>query len=211
MGRGCGRNRGCRRNIAEEIAEESVIVDDAEIAQEIPSAEVAVIPEKKPQTPTYEVSIDTIYKVQSNDSLFKIAKKYYGDGKKWIKIFEANGDSMPDPNSLYVGQELLIPDITVKEETKRVFQTPVKKKSNKEKFVNVETHTVEAGDTLYRLAEKYYDDPTVWIKIYEANEDTIEDKGLLKKDKFLSFQSCREFLSIWKHERKQHEFYLYRK
>ena len=49
---------------------------------------------------------------------------------------------MPDPNSLYVGQELLIPDITVEEETKRVFQTPVKKKSKQEQFVNVETHTV---------------------------------------------------------------------
>ncbi len=182
-----GKWEGVAEEIVEEpvIAEQAVIVDDEEIEQEITSAVAAVIPEKKPQTPSYEVSVDTIYKVQSNDSLFKIARKYYGDGKKWTKIFEANGDSMPDPNSLYVGQELLIPDITVEEETKQVFQTPVRRKLDREESVNIETHTVEAGDTLYRLAEKYYDDPTVWIKIYEANEDTIEDKGLLRKGQIL--------------------------
>ena len=46
---------------------------------------------------------------------------------------------------------------------------------------NVDTHTVEAGDTLYRIAEQYYDNPGEWTKILEANEDTIEDEGSLKK------------------------------
>jgi len=178
-----GKWEGVAEEIVEEpeIAEQSVIIDDTEITYNIPSAEEAVIPEQEQQTSSYGVSTDTIYKVQSNDSLFKIARKYYGDGEKWNKIFEANNDSMSDPDSLYVGQELLIPDITVEKETKQVFQTPVKKKRS----VNVDTHTVEAGDTLYRLAEKYYDDPSVWIKIYEANEDTIEDEGLLKEGQIL--------------------------
>ena len=167
--------------VAEEIVVESEIIEDTEIAKKILPAEETVIPEKELQISSYRVSTDTIYKVQSNDSLFKISKKYYGDGKKWNKIFEANKDSMPDPDSLYVGQKLLIPDVTVEKETNRVFQTSVKK----ERSVNVVTHTVEAGDTLYRLAEKYYDDPTVWIKIYEANEDTIEDKGLLIEGQIL--------------------------
>jgi nucleoid-associated protein YgaU len=178
-----GEWEGVAEEIVEksEIAEQSEIIDDAVITYNIPSVEEAVTPEKEQQTSSYGVSTDTIYKVQSNDSLFKIARKYYGDGKKWNKIFEANNDSMPDPDSLYVGQELLIPDITVEKETKQVFQAPVKKKRD----VSVDTHTVEAGDTLYRLAEKYYDDPSVWIKIYEANEDTIEDEGLLKEGQIL--------------------------
>jgi len=92
---------------------------------------------------------------------------------------------MSDPDSLYVGQELLIPDITVEKETSKVLQTPVKKKPNKEISISVDTHTVEAGDTLYRLAERYYDNPALWIKIYEANEDTIKDKGLLKEGQIL--------------------------
>ena len=72
--------------VAEEIIEEpetSEIIDATEIAQKIPSEEEeAVIPEKEPQSSSYGASSDTIYKVQSNDSLFKISRKYYGDGKK---------------------------------------------------------------------------------------------------------------------------------
>ncbi|MDW8055140.1 MAG: LysM peptidoglycan-binding domain-containing protein [Elusimicrobiota bacterium] len=34
-------------------------------------------------------------------------------------------------------------------------------------------HTVVAGDTLPKLAEKYYGDSTQWRKIYEANKDKI--------------------------------------
>ncbi len=172
--------------VAEEIVEEAEITEKDEIAQKIPTIDDTDISEKEQeQTTSYGASTDTIYKVQSNDNLFKIAGKYYGDGQKWNKIFEANKDSMLNPDSLYVGQELLIPDVTVEKETNLDFQTPVRKRTIIEKSVNVDTHTVEAGDTLYRLAEKYYDDPTVWIKIYEANEDTIEDKGLLIEGQIL--------------------------
>ncbi len=169
-----------------EIAEKSEITEKDEIAQKIPTIDETDISEKEQeQTTSYGVSTDTIYKVQSNDNLFKIAGKYYGDGQKWNKIFEANKDSMLNPNSLYVGQELLIPDITVEKETNLEFQTPDREETIIVESVNINTHTVEAGDTLYRLAEKYYDDPAVWIKIYEANEDTIEDKGLLKEGQIL--------------------------
>jgi nucleoid-associated protein YgaU len=36
---------------------------------------------------------------------------------------------------------------------------------------------VQAGDTLRKLAEKYYGDPAQWESIYEANPDKIE-RGL---------------------------------
>jgi LysM repeat protein len=38
-------------------------------------------------------------------------------------------------------------------------------------------HTVEAGDTLRALAGKYYGDPNLWEKIYDANPDSV-DRGL---------------------------------
>jgi 5'-nucleotidase/UDP-sugar diphosphatase len=34
-------------------------------------------------------------------------------------------------------------------------------------------HTVVVGDTLPKLAEKYYGDASQWRKIYEANKDKI--------------------------------------
>jgi nucleoid-associated protein YgaU len=37
------------------------------------------------------------------------------------------------------------------------------------------THTVEAGDTLGSIAQKYYGDPGLWRRIYEANRAAIGD------------------------------------
>lgn len=36
-------------------------------------------------------------------------------------------------------------------------------------------HVVVKGDTLGKLAEKYYGDPSLYTKIFEANRDRIED------------------------------------
>ena len=178
--------------VAEMIVEEPEIaeqeVEDVHVVQNTPSMEEIVVPEpeEEPQTSSYTASAEPVYyKVQSNDNLFKIAKKHYGDGQKWRKIFEANRDIMPDSNSLYIDQLLLIPDVSVENRPKESFITQVRGRLDNERSNNVDTHTVKAGDTLYRIAAEYYDDPSVWTKILEANEDTLEDAGSLKKGQVL--------------------------
>ncbi len=53
------------------------------------------------------------HKIRANDSLYKLAKRYYNDGSKWTEIYQANRNKMPDPHSLKIGQDLFIPNITV--------------------------------------------------------------------------------------------------
>ena len=178
--------------VAEMIVEEPKIaeqeVEDVHVVQNTPSMEEIVVPEpeEEPQTSSYTASAEPVYyKVQSNDNLFKIAKKHYGDGQKWKKIFKANRDIMPDSNSLYIDQLLLIPDVSVENRPKESFITQVRGRLDNERSKNVDTHTVKAGDTLYRIAEEYYDDPNVWTKILEANKNTLEDAGSLKKGQVL--------------------------
>lgn len=48
------------------------------------------------------------YTVKSGDTLWALAKKFYGDGAKYMTIFNAN-KSMKNPNILKVGQVLTIP------------------------------------------------------------------------------------------------------
>lgn len=48
----------------------------------------------------------TTYTVQSGDSLSKIGSKY---GVGWQAIFEANRDKLNDPDKIFPGQELTIP------------------------------------------------------------------------------------------------------
>lgn len=51
----------------------------------------------------------TKYTVVSGDCLWSIAKKFYGDGNEWPKIYEANEDQISDPNLIYPGQVFVIP------------------------------------------------------------------------------------------------------
>ena len=47
--------------------------------------------------------------VKSGETLWGLAKKYYGNGAQYQKIFQANTDILKDPNLIYVGQKLVIP------------------------------------------------------------------------------------------------------
>jgi nucleoid-associated protein YgaU len=49
------------------------------------------------------------YTVAAGDSLSKIAKQFYGNANEYMKIFEANKDKLSDPNTIKVGQQLVIP------------------------------------------------------------------------------------------------------
>ena len=49
------------------------------------------------------------HEVKKGETLWKIAEQYYGDGSLHTKIFEANKDTLKDPNLIRVGQRLRIP------------------------------------------------------------------------------------------------------
>lgn len=51
----------------------------------------------------------TTYTVKSGDTLWGIAKKYYGNGAQYTRIYEANKDKIKNPNLIYVGQVFTIP------------------------------------------------------------------------------------------------------
>ena len=49
-----------------------------------------------------------IYTVVKGDCLYRIAKRYFGNGNLWTKIYEWNKDSIQDPDLIFVGQELIL-------------------------------------------------------------------------------------------------------
>ena len=49
------------------------------------------------------------YQVKSGDTLSKIAKEVYGDANQYPQIFEANRPMLKDPDEIYPGQVLRIP------------------------------------------------------------------------------------------------------
>ena len=63
-------------------------------------------PKPKPEEPEEKAEI---YEIVSGDTLGAIAKRYYGNASKYMKIFEANKDIISDPNKIYPGQKIRIP------------------------------------------------------------------------------------------------------
>ena len=49
------------------------------------------------------------YTVVKGDSLSAIAKREYGDAKEWRRIYDANRDTIKDPDLIYPGQTLRLP------------------------------------------------------------------------------------------------------
>ena len=48
-----------------------------------------------------EKAQERVYVVRSGDTLSKIAKEVYGDGRSWRKIFAANKDASNHPDELF--------------------------------------------------------------------------------------------------------------
>lgn len=105
------------------------------------------------------------YTVQKGDTLWKIAEKFYGSGAYWERIFQTNAAVLSNPNQIYAGQVLII-DLTVLN-SETASENP-----------DANYYTVKPGDSLYRIAVRFYGQGRYWRRIAQAN-DAIKDPKLI--------------------------------
>ena len=110
------------------------------------------------------------YKIQPNDTLFKIARKFYGQGSMWKNIKDTNDDIQS--TSLKIGYDLVLPGVPV---LTNINDAKLYDKDNYTKAV----YKVKWGDSLYNIASELYHDGRKWPVIYEENKDEIEDMNEL--------------------------------
>lgn len=67
---------------------------------ETPGAAVAAVPAQ---------TAGETYAMQRGDTLYSLARRFYGDGKLWTRIAEANRDKFRDVTAIPVGTVLVIP------------------------------------------------------------------------------------------------------
>jgi LysM repeat protein len=71
----------------------------------------ATVPDRAPEVPEpapAQPAMNT-YRVQRGDTLSSIAEKRYGDPRKWRLIYDANRAKLKSPESLKLGQTLILP------------------------------------------------------------------------------------------------------
>jgi len=72
---------------------------------DVQSGSSSTAPRAEPPAPA-----ERTYTVVQGDSLSKIAKRMYGNANDWRRIFEANKDKIENPDLIYPGQVLKIPE-----------------------------------------------------------------------------------------------------
>lgn len=105
------------RNISRSGYSHSAVVIKTDFGKSLKSAgtsteggsESAKEETKVASTPQASTTPQKTYTVKKGDCLWNIAKKEYGAGSDWKKIYDANTGQVVNPNLIYPGQELIIP------------------------------------------------------------------------------------------------------
>lgn len=103
------------------------------------------------------------YKVKKGDDLWHISEKYYNSGYNYVDIAKTN--KLANPSAIEVGQNLVIPKVASKIETKTVVTTKISIEGTK--------YTTVKGDHLWSIAVRAYGDGYAWVKVYNANKKII--------------------------------------
>lgn len=53
------------------------------------------------------------YTIEKGDTLSAIAKRFYGKPKYWHQVYEANRDTIEDPDRIFPGQTIKLPAIDI--------------------------------------------------------------------------------------------------
>lgn len=104
--------------------------------------------------------------VKPLETLYHIAKRYYGNGEAWRLIRKANPDSVAEDGHVGAGIRLVIPPIGGEEEA----ETQAPSAERAAGYI-----IVESGQNLSELAAIHLRDEHRWRELFEANRQVIAD------------------------------------
>ncbi|HYE99967.1 MAG TPA: LysM domain-containing protein [Planctomycetota bacterium] len=158
------------------VGKKIVLPPKPEKAEKAPEA--VVTKDLAPEAPAADVVGVKTYVVQAGDTLSGISSKVYKTSRYVDKIMAANGIS--DPHLVTIGMKLTMPDLPIK----NAAASPVAQVTASAPAVAGKTHTVQAGDSLWRVAEAYAAQKGMGIldmmkELIKANPDKLKDEKTL--------------------------------
>jgi nucleoid-associated protein YgaU len=166
-----------------EKKEEAAVVKDAAPP---PATEVRPLPAKQPDAIQIRDG-QKIYTVQQGDTLSDISVKVYNTSRHYKKIYEANKDSIDDPNTLQVGVKLVMPDLPARAAVANSGAAPsavVATTNPAPAPAGSKTVQISEGASLWKIAEKFAAEKKIGIHdmiklIVAANPDKLKDESSL--------------------------------
>ncbi len=131
------------------------------------------------------------YVVKPGDSLSRIASQQYGTCAKRVidAIYAANRSTMASPDSLGVGQEIVLPDIggakapsATPRRTEQPKPAPALKarQDSPPAQPKYQFYQIEKGDCYATIAKKFLGSSSRWREIAELNKDVFPDPGKIR-------------------------------
>lgn len=153
------------RSIIEQVAPE-----------QIPLTQPATEAPKPQATPAPEPPRSLTHVVRSGETLSAISKKYYGTTANWQAILEANANVVREPRDLRPDMKLVIPAtsaLMASVPSSLPEQRSVLSARAPEASSSARSHAVVKGDTLFRIALKYYGDGSRYRDVLAANRALV--------------------------------------
>lgn len=129
------------------------------------------VTEEKPTGQEIPASLPQKHTVVKGENLWGISQKYFNSGYNWVDISSEN--KLKNPDKLLEGQELVIPKVARRqplEELEALPKTGITDPDAVDSQVpTAGEYTVVAGDNLWQIAVKSYNDGYKWVEIARAN------------------------------------------
>ncbi|MFG0247608.1 MAG: LysM peptidoglycan-binding domain-containing protein [Phycisphaeraceae bacterium JB051] len=147
----------------EDMSEEHAVASNNATPRLNPHMAIALDTRTTNPTPTPSRT-GTYHKVTEGDNLFLIAQRYYGDGKLWRLIRDANPNLVSTEGTIMLNSRLLIPS---KKQVDRIQSGEAAAHAAPREIV------VESGQTLSELAKIHLGNAGDWDELLKANRDRL--------------------------------------
>lgn len=147
------------------------------VIPEVQPSAVAKAPETAPSAPAAEFGGKKIHVVAAGDNLSTISQKHFGTTRHWKAIFDANRGVLTSPDILSAGMKLVIPEVPATPvQLAGVPSAPKTPSMPAELAALGMPYTVQEGDTLSSIAERFLGSENEWRRIDALN------KGITYRD-----------------------------
>ena len=117
-----------------------------------------------------------VHRIRPGDTLYRLARTYYGDAACWVRIYENNRGNMRRPDDMAVGNLLYLPLDSPADDGR----CTVRQNAQPDYYITA------PGDTLYKIAQRFGGDGKEWIVILRSNQDVLDSPDKLRVGMMLS-------------------------